>query len=176
MKLSHKQHPLIILLVAALLSPSLLAYADTSTKISGISIPEKGIVNGKYVIPINDDAMIRSTATIQDDFAPGCVLVVLNQRTSMEKLARTQYSPRDFLEVNCSEVVDLMPCARTLVQEEVRRRESLAGGSMKLETYSRLPYSPVKRIEKDGQRLYNGGYLFLQKLYHELGLPLASPL
>jgi len=33
-----------------------------------------------------------------------------------------------------------------------------------------VPYSPVKRIKKDGQRTYNGGYLFLQKLYHELGL------
>jgi len=33
-----------------------------------------------------------------------------------------------------------------------------------------LKYSPNKVIEKDVQRLFNGGYLFLQKIYHELGL------
>jgi transposase len=31
-------------------------------------------------------------------------------------------------------------------------------------------YSPYKRIEKDVQRCFNGGYLFLQQIYHELGL------
>ena len=33
-----------------------------------------------------------------------------------------------------------------------------------------LKYSPIKQIEKDEQRTFNGGYLFLQKIYHELGL------
>lgn len=31
-------------------------------------------------------------------------------------------------------------------------------------------YSPYKRIEKDVQRCFNGGYLFLQQIYHELQL------
>lgn len=31
-------------------------------------------------------------------------------------------------------------------------------------------YSPHKRIEKDVRRLFNGGYLFLQQIYHELKL------
>ena len=31
-------------------------------------------------------------------------------------------------------------------------------------------YSPSKLITKDEQRSFNGGYLFLQKIYHELGL------
>jgi len=31
-------------------------------------------------------------------------------------------------------------------------------------------YSPHKRIEKDVQRCFNGGYLFLQRIYHELQL------
>ena len=31
-------------------------------------------------------------------------------------------------------------------------------------------YSPSKLVEKGEQRSYNGGYLFLQKIYHELGL------
>ncbi|MDQ2088218.1 IS1634 family transposase [Herbivorax sp. ANBcel31] len=31
-------------------------------------------------------------------------------------------------------------------------------------------YSPYKRIEKDVRRTFNGGYLFLQQIYHELGL------
>ena len=31
-------------------------------------------------------------------------------------------------------------------------------------------YSPSRIIEKDTQRSFNGGYLFLQQLYHELGL------
>jgi len=32
-------------------------------------------------------------------------------------------------------------------------------------------YSPVRQIEKGQQRTFNGGYLFLQKCYVELGLP-----
>ena len=30
--------------------------------------------------------------------------------------------------------------------------------------------SPSKLISKDDQRSFNGGYVFLQKIYHELGL------
>ena len=33
-----------------------------------------------------------------------------------------------------------------------------------------VKHSPVKIINKDDQRSFNGGYLFLQKVYHELGL------
>jgi len=33
-----------------------------------------------------------------------------------------------------------------------------------------VKYSPSKLIKKDEQRSFNGGYLFLQKIYHELGL------
>jgi transposase len=33
-----------------------------------------------------------------------------------------------------------------------------------------VQYSPTKLIDKDKQRTYNGGYLFLQKIYHQLGL------
>jgi transposase len=33
-----------------------------------------------------------------------------------------------------------------------------------------VKYSPVKLLKKDKQRLYLGGYLFLQKIYHELGI------
>ena len=33
-----------------------------------------------------------------------------------------------------------------------------------------LKYSPVKKIKKEQQRTFNGGYLFLQKIYYELGL------
>ena len=33
-----------------------------------------------------------------------------------------------------------------------------------------VKYSPTKTIVKDEQRAYNGGYLFLQQIYHELGL------
>lgn len=33
-----------------------------------------------------------------------------------------------------------------------------------------VPYSPNKLIPKDEQRFFNGGYLFLQKIYHELKL------
>jgi hypothetical protein len=33
-----------------------------------------------------------------------------------------------------------------------------------------IKYSPCKRIPKDKQQIFNGGYLFLQKIYHELGL------
>ncbi|WP_196607493.1 IS1634 family transposase [Pectinatus frisingensis] len=33
-----------------------------------------------------------------------------------------------------------------------------------------VKYSPVKRITKDEQNVFNGGYLFLQKIYFSLGL------
>lgn len=33
-----------------------------------------------------------------------------------------------------------------------------------------LELSPEKEIERDSQRMYNGGYLFLQQIYNELGL------
>jgi tetrahydromethanopterin S-methyltransferase subunit G len=33
-----------------------------------------------------------------------------------------------------------------------------------------VKYSPCEQIPKNTQRLFNGGYLFLQKIYHELGL------
>jgi len=37
-----------------------------------------------------------------------------------------------------------------------------------------VKYSPVKQIDKDKQRLYSGGYIFLQKIYHELGIDKIS--
>lgn len=33
-----------------------------------------------------------------------------------------------------------------------------------------LEYNPAALIDKNTRRCYNGGYLFLQKVYHELGL------
>jgi len=33
-----------------------------------------------------------------------------------------------------------------------------------------VKYSPAKQIAKDEQHSYNGGYLFLQQIYHALGL------
>ena len=33
-----------------------------------------------------------------------------------------------------------------------------------------VKHSPVKQIAKDDQRSFNGGYLFLKKIYHDLGL------
>lgn len=33
-----------------------------------------------------------------------------------------------------------------------------------------VKFSPAKPLEKDRQSLFNGGYLFLQKIYHEVGL------
>jgi len=33
-----------------------------------------------------------------------------------------------------------------------------------------VKYSPAKQIAKDDQRFFNGGYLFLRKIYHDLGL------
>jgi len=33
-----------------------------------------------------------------------------------------------------------------------------------------VKYSPSKLIDKGEQRLFNGGYIFLQKIYHDLGL------
>ena len=33
-----------------------------------------------------------------------------------------------------------------------------------------VKYNQSKQIEKNDQRSFNGGYLFLQQLYHQLGL------
>ena len=44
------------------------------------------------------------------------------------------------------------------IKEKEERREIL------------IKYSPHKQISKDTQRSFNGGYLFLQAIYHELGL------
>jgi transposase len=33
-----------------------------------------------------------------------------------------------------------------------------------------VKYSPVKLIQKNEQRLFSGGYLFLQRIYHDLGI------
>ena len=35
-------------------------------------------------------------------------------------------------------------------------------------------YSPSKQINPGQQRLFNGGYLFLQKIYHQLGIHCIS--
>ena len=35
-------------------------------------------------------------------------------------------------------------------------------------------YSPAKQIDKDEQKSFNGGYLFLQQIYHQLGLSKIS--
>ena len=35
-------------------------------------------------------------------------------------------------------------------------------------------YSPAKQIAKDEQKTFNGGYLFLQQIYHQLGLSKIS--
>jgi hypothetical protein len=37
-----------------------------------------------------------------------------------------------------------------------------------------VKFSPAKTIAKDEQRLFNGGYLFLQKMYNELGLAVSA--
>jgi hypothetical protein len=33
-----------------------------------------------------------------------------------------------------------------------------------------VKYSPVRLIDKGKQRLFSGGYIFLQRIYHDLGL------
>lgn len=48
--------------------------------------------------------------------------------------------------------------------EELNKKEKEEAGKVMVQ------YSPTKLIEKEMQRSFNGGYLFLQKIYHELGL------
>lgn len=49
--------------------------------------------------------------------------------------------------------------------EELNRREKEGQEPVVI-----AKYAPSKLIEKGEQRCFNGGYLFLQKIYHELGL------
>jgi len=58
---------------------------------------------------------------------------------------------------------DPIEWAREYVKEQTRlekegRREII------------VKYSPAKQIQKDARRLYSGGYLFLQRIYHDLGI------
>ena len=48
--------------------------------------------------------------------------------------------------------------------KELNKSEKEASSSVMVQ------YSPTKLIPKEKQRSFNGGYLFLQKIYHELGL------
>lgn len=48
--------------------------------------------------------------------------------------------------------------------EELNRKEKEAAHEVLVK------YSPVKTIDKNKQTSFNGGYLFLQKIYHQLGL------
>lgn len=48
--------------------------------------------------------------------------------------------------------------------EELNEQEKEDSGKVMVQ------FSPTKLISKDLQHTFNGGYLFLQKLYHELGL------
>ena len=53
--------------------------------------------------------------------------------------------------------------AREYIAEQTRLEEEQKREVM-------LKYSPAKQIPKGEQRSYNGGYLFLQRIYHALGL------
>ena len=49
--------------------------------------------------------------------------------------------------------------------EELNRRKRKRTGKNII-----VKYSPTKQIMKNKQNTFNGGYLFLQKIYYELGL------
>jgi hypothetical protein len=60
---------------------------------------------------------------------------------------------------NCDPYEWAKEYARNLTKaEQINRREIL------------VKFSPVKQIEKADVQLYNGGYLFLQSIFHDLGL------
>jgi len=58
---------------------------------------------------------------------------------------------------------DPMSWAKAYV-EELNRKEKEQNREILVK------YSPAKQIAKDEQHSFNGGYLFIQQLYHELGL------
>ena len=59
--------------------------------------------------------------------------------------------------------IDPMSWAKAYV-EELNRKEKEENREVLVK------YSPAKQIAKDEQHSFNGGYLFIQQLYHELGL------
>ena len=59
--------------------------------------------------------------------------------------------------------VDPIEWAKEYVAEKTKEEEEQKREIM-------LKYSPAKQIPKGEQRSYNGGYLFLQRIYHGLGL------
>lgn len=64
---------------------------------------------------------------------------------------------------------DPVQWAKEYVKElNLREKESRASEDAEKEIIVR--YSPSKLIAKDEQRLFSGGYLFLQKIYYELGI------
>ena len=58
---------------------------------------------------------------------------------------------------------DPIEWAKEYVDELTRKEKEQARDIM-------VKYSPAKMIPKNEQRSYSGGYLFLQKIYHELGI------
>ena len=58
---------------------------------------------------------------------------------------------------------DPIEWARNRVEEMTRQEDALNEEVV-------WKFNPKALIVKDEQRSYNGGYLFLQKIYHELGL------
>jgi len=100
--------------------------------------------NGKHVVPWRNDKKIISAVTLDDDFAPGCVIVVLKQSVSILQMEK-RYTANDFVEIDCIAVDDMIPSAKSLVHEEIRRRTAVADGKMRetdLAKLSRIEIEP----------------------------------
>ena len=64
-------------------------------------------------------------------------------------------------------------CSSPTHDAEAWARDYVAALNKKKETASiesTITFNPDRAIDTDKQRSYNGGYLFLQQIYHELGL------
>jgi len=102
-------------------------------------------------------------------------------KISKSKNAQSLYVIKDVVtkEKRTSKVVEKLGTYREL-KEKLNGRDPIEWAKQYIEELNQkekeenskimVQYSPTKLIEKEKQRFFNGGYLFLQKIYHELGL------
>ena len=100
---------------------------------------------------------------------------------SKSKNATSLYVIKDVIEKNkrTTKIVEKLGTI-TELQKELNGQDPIEWAKKYIEELNKkekeenrniiVKYSPSKLINKDEQHSFNGGYLFLQKIYHELGL------
>lgn len=115
-------------------------------------------------------------------------MIVFKLTVSKSKNAASLYVAQSFYDdgVRSSRIIEKLGTEAELREKLGGRdpyewaREYIAGLNRKAKEEKEdnpdilIKYSPLKLIRKDEQRSFNGGYLFLQRIYHVLGLDMIN--